>query len=512
MSWRSLSLFVGVLSLIGGIALFSYGGATWLGWTLTLVGGTLAIIGIAPEQLFLIFRIPELRKKIFITLIFLAVYRIGYYVPLPMIDQAKMADKMAAAQSGALGQVLGFVSQFSGGNLSQCVIFSLGIMPYISASIIIQLLASGVMPSLERLRREGEGGRKKLNEITRYLTVPICAIQALIVVQTVMRPESESGGMGLAPAGYNEGFDLWWFGFAAIITMTAGCVFLMWLGEQIDEYGIGNGISLIIMAGIVARIPEATTALLMDSTTGKIKESIFTLGGATGEISFEKLLVLGFLFLAVVVGVIAMTKAQRRIPTQSAKHVRGRRVYGGTRQFLPMKVNAAGVMPVIFASTLLILPWFIFNMLYTLSDGNLAWAGTLSSLFQNHRSWVYNIMYVAMIYVFTYFWVAITFNPKEIADNLKDHGSFIPGYRPGKRTADYLERVLMRITYVGAAFLAIIAIIPNVVSAELEIPPAVASFYGGTGLLIVISVALDLVQKINSHLVMRNYPQLTDDT
>jgi len=305
MSWRSLSLFVGVLSLIGGIALFSYGGATWLGWTLTLVGGTLAIIGIAPEQLFLIFRIPELRKKIFITLIFLAVYRIGYYVPLPMIDQAKMADKMAAAQSGALGQVLGFVSQFSGGNLSQCVIFSLGIMPYISASIIIQLLASGVMPSLERLRREGEGGRKKLNEITRYLTVPICAIQALIVVQTVMRPESESGGMGLAPAGYNEGFDLWWFGLRGHFTMTAGCVFLMWLGEQIDEYGIGNGISLIIMAGIVARIPEATTALLMDSTTGKVKESIFTLGGATGEISFEKLLVLGFLFLAVVVGVAA---------------------------------------------------------------------------------------------------------------------------------------------------------------------------------------------------------------
>jgi preprotein translocase subunit SecY len=260
----------------------------------------------------------------------------------------------------------------------------------------------------------------------------------------------------------------------------------------------------------VARIPDATLALLMDSATGEVKTSVLTLGGSPGEISFEKLLVLACLFLAVVVGVIAMTKAQRRIPTQSAKHVRGRRVYGGTRQFLPMKVNAAGVMPVIFASTLLILPWFFFNVLYSVSDGQLAWAGTLSNLFQNQRSWLYNVMYVGMIYVFTYFWVAMTFNPKEIADNLKDHGSFIPGYRPGKRTADYLERVLTRITYVGAAFLAVIAIIPNIVSSELEIPPQVASFYGGTGLLIVISVALDLVQKINSHLVMRNYPGLTD--
>ncbi len=511
MSWRSACLFFGILGLMAGVGIFAYGGPSWAGWTLGLFGISGTILGIAPEQLFIIFRIPELRKKIFITLIFLAVYRIGYYVPLPMIDHAKMAEKMQQAQTGALGQVLGFVSLFSGGNLSQACIFALGIMPYISASIIIQLLASGVVPSLERLRKEGESGRKKLNEITRYLTVPICMIQSLIFVQTIMRPETADSGMGLAPAGYADGFNLWWFGFAAIITMTTGTVFLMWLGEQIDEYGIGNGISLIIMAGIVARIPDATQALLMDSTTGTLKSSVFTLGGGTGDISFEKLLVLAFIFLAVVVGVIAMTKAQRRIPTQSAKHVRGRRVYGGTRQFLPMKVNAAGVMPVIFASTLLILPWFFFNLLYSLSEGQLAWAGSLSNLFQNHRSWFYNLMYIGMIYVFTYFWVAITFNPKEIADNLKDHGSFIPGYRPGKRTADYLERVLMRITYVGAAFLAIIAIIPNIVSSELEIPPQVASFYGGTGLLIVISVALDLVQKINSHLVMRNYPGLTDE-
>ena len=286
----------------------------------------------------------------------------------------------------------------------------------------------------------------------------------------------------------------------------------MWLGEQIDEYGIGNGISLIIMAGIVARIPDATAGSA-DRQHDRQAQGVdlHPRRQPTGDISFEKLLVLVFLFVAVVVGVIAMTKAQRRIPTQSAKHVRGRRVYGGTRQFLPLKVNAAGVMPVIFASTLLILPCFFFSVIDSVSSGELAWARHHGAPVPEPPVWFYNIMYIAMIYFFRYFWVAITFNPKEMADNLKDYGSFIPGYRPGKRTADYLERVLMRITYVGAAFLAVIAIIPNVISSEMEIPYQVASFYGGTGLLIVISVALDLVQKINSHLVMRNYPGLTDE-
>src|SRR5262245_14647493 len=222
MNWRSLSLATGVASLIGGLASFTYGGPSWLGWTLLMFGAAAAVLGLVPDQLITVFKIPELRKKIFITLIFLAVYRIGYYVPLPMIDQVKMAEKMQQAQSGALGQVLGFVSLFSGGNLSSACIFSLGIMPYISASIIIQLLASGVVPSLEKLRKEGEAGRKKLNEITRYLTVPICMIQGLIIVQSVMRPES-SEGMGLAPASYvTPAFNLWWFGFAAVMTMTAG--------------------------------------------------------------------------------------------------------------------------------------------------------------------------------------------------------------------------------------------------------------------------------------------------
>jgi preprotein translocase subunit SecY len=290
--------------------------------------------------------------------------------------------------------------------------------------------------------------------------------------------------------------------------MTAGTIFLMWLGEQIDEYGIGNGISLIIMAGIVARLPAATASLFFEGD-GKFKWSVFTLGGASGQdISFEMLIILIVLFIAVVVAVIAITKAQRRIPTQSAKHVRGRRVFGGTRQFLPLKVNQAGVMPVIFASSLLVLPFFLFNALAQYFNWD--WAASLKDAFER-QGYLYNLLFIALIYVFCYFWTAIIFNPKDMANNLKDYGSFIPGYRPGKRTAEYLERVMMRITYVGAAFLAVVAVIPTLISASMGVKPDVASFYGGTGLLIVISVALDLVQKINSHLVMRNYPGLTED-
>ncbi|MBO0700764.1 MAG: preprotein translocase subunit SecY, partial [Zavarzinella sp.] len=454
------------------------------------------------RKLITIFAIPELRRKILITLLFLVVYRIGYSVPLPMMDQAKLAKRMAEQAQGALGQVFGLVSTFSGGNLSNATIFALGIMPYISASIILQLLAaSGLSPYLERLRKE-PNGQKKINEYTRYLTIPITLIQAIFWIRGLIMPEPR--GWGILAPGYDEGWKYYWFGGAAILTVTVGTMFLMWLGEQIDEYGIGNGISLIIMAGIIGRIPDATRNLLIDSVTGKLKSSLFTLGSGTGDISFEKLLLLVCLFIAVVVAVIAITKGQRRIPTQSAKHVRGRRVYGGTRQFLPLKVNQAGVMPVIFASSLLIIPGFIFNMIANNSGAE--WAAEIGGSLQRGSGWLYNILYIALIYFFCYFWTAITFNPKDMANNLKDYGSFIPGYRPGKSTADYLEKVLMRITYVGAAFLAVIAIIPSIVSAELQVDYRIATFYGGTSLLIVVSVCLDLVQKINSHLVMRNYP------
>jgi preprotein translocase subunit SecY len=455
------------------------------------------------KKLITIFKIPELTQKIVITMLFLIVYRIGFHVPLPMIDQQKMLKGLAEMQQGALGQVLGFVALFSGGSFNQSTIFGLGIMPYISASIIFQLLAS-VYPPLEKLQKEGESGRKKINEYTRYATVLICIIQSFMWVSHIMRPLN-AGGFGWAAEGY-EGY---WGIFCAVIIMTTGTIFLMWVGEQIDEYGIGNGISLIIMAGIISRIPQATSTLLFDPATGKLKESILTLGGGTGhDVSFEKLVVLIFLFLAVVVWVVAITKGQRRIPTQSAKHVRGRRVYGGTKQFLPLRVNQAGVMPVIFASSLLMIPYFLFMAIYRATSWR--WAGWLDDAFMR-QTYIYNLFYIVLIYFFCYFWTAITFNPKDMANNLKDYGSFIPGYRPGKRTADYLERVLMRITYIGAAFLAIVAIIPSLITGGLEVDYTVASFYGGTGLLIVISVALDLIQKINSHLVMRNYPGLTDD-
>jgi preprotein translocase subunit SecY len=296
-----------------------------------------------------------------------------------------------------------------------------------------------------------------------------------------------------------------------VLSMVIGTLFLMWMGEQIDEYGIGNGISIIIMAGIVARLPAATVSLLFEQTGGiwKLKDSVLTLGGSGGaDMSFEKLIVLMFLFIVVIMAVVAMTKAQRRIPTQSARHVRGRRVYGGSKQYLPLKVNQAGVMPVIFASSLLILPYFLFSAMANATGSD--FIRTVASVFER-QGWVYTITFVVLIYVFCYFWTAIIFNPKDVANNLRDHGSFIPGYRPGKRTADYLEKVMLRLTYVGAAFLAIIAVIPTMVTSTMEVSQEVAQFYGGTSLLIVVSVALDLVQKINSHLVMRNYPGLTED-
>jgi preprotein translocase subunit SecY len=452
------------------------------------------------NQLITIFRVPELRRKILLTVLFLCIYRVGYFIPLPVVNQEKMAESMQAMQGGALGQVLGLVSLFSGGNLSQACIFGLGIMPYISSSIIFQLLGS-VYPPLEKLQKEGEVGRKKINEYTRYATVPICMVQAFFYVRHIMS--------SFALPGYNEGFSFFYYMLASVLIMTAGTIFLMWIGEQIDEYGIGNGISLIIMAGIVARIPDATKTLFYDVTTQSFRH-VFTLGGEGGQgVGFEKLIVLFVLFVGVVVAVVAITKGQRRIPTQSAKHVRGRRVFGGTRQFLPLRINAAGVMPVIFASSLLLLPVFGFKMLRNAFPSSSIWA-TLEASF-DRQGYIYILCYIALIYFFCYFWTAIQFNPKDIAQNLKDYGSFIPGYRPGKRTADYLEKVLMRVTYVGAAFLAVVAIIPNLITSTMNVDYRVASFYGGTGLLIVVSVALDLVKKINSHLVMRNYPGLTDD-
>jgi len=453
------------------------------------------------EKLRVVFTIPELRQKILLTLMFLAIYRVGWHIPLPIINQEVM--QRSTEQQGGMADFVDRVAVFSASNLRQATIFGLGIMPYISASIIFQLLGS-VWKPIEDLRKEGETGRKKINEYTRYLTVFLCLIQSWFYVKLYLMGQTGGGEDGLiAKAFLTEGTLSFGWQITAVMTMTCGTIFLMWLGEQIDEFGIGNGISLLIMAGILAQMPSALGELIRDAEMELV-------GINASKIGVETLIVLAVLFVAVVAGVVFITLGQRRIPTQSAKHVRGRRVYGGTRQYLPLRVNQAGVMPIIFASSLLMLPAMLFNMLGNIFPAAANTFARLGGIFGGGTSFVYNLLYVILIYFFCYFWTAITFNPKEMSENLKDYGTFIPGYRPGKRTADYLEKVMVRITYVGAGFLALVAIIPTIVSGSLGVSFSVASFYGGTGLLIAVSVAFDLVQKIDSHLVMRNYRGLLE--
>jgi preprotein translocase subunit SecY len=463
------------------------------------------------DKLFtILFKVPELQRKILMTAMFLAIYRVGYYIPLHVVDQTKLAQWSESQNQTGMGKVLGTVAMLGGSQIGMSTIFGLGIMPYISASIIFQLLGS-VVPTLEAMMKEGESGRKKINEYTRYATVILCLVQSTLWVQYMM------SSMDIVHPDNRTTINI----IVCVLTMTAGTVFLMWIGEQIDEYGIGNGISLLIMAGILARMPSAINDLLKNSTT--------SISGESGKHGILVLALLAIVFLSVVVGVIAITESQRRIPTQSAKHVRGRRVYGGTKQYLPLKVNQAGVMPIIFASSLLMFPYFILNslkqatqtwvtkkvgddvqpmtILESIKYGLATFFDAGADAFQSH-GYVYTLFYIVLIYFFCYFWTAITFNPKDMAENLKDYGSFIPGYRPGRRTADYLEKVMLRITYVGAAFLSLVAVIPSLVSSGLGVNYTVASFLGGTGLLIIISVCLDLVQKIDSHLIMRNYSGL----
>lgn len=450
------------------------------------------------EKIRIIFTIPELRRKIFLTLFLLAIFRVGTQIPLPVIDQTKIGA-LTGEQSGALGDFLKRVSVFSASQINQATIFGLGIMPYISASIILQLLSTVYKP-LEELRKEGEAGRKKINKYTRYLTFVLCLVQSAAYLWVVIMGQ----GLTARPFQNESGTLTFMWQMASILIMTCGSLFLMWLGEQIDEFGIGNGISLLIMAGIVAELPAAMVNLIMNS-------SFELTGFNTGKSGIETFIALAGLFIAIVVGVVFITLAQRRIPTQSAKHVRGRRVYGGTRQYMPLRINQAGVMPIIFASSLLMLPPLFLQGIGGMFGPMIGtFFQNIGDAFNNHTSVVFNLTYIALIYFFCYFWTAITFNPKEIAENLKDSGTFIPGYRPGRRTSDYLERVIERITYVGAGFLAFVAILPTVISHFLGVDYTIASFYGGTGLLIAVSVAFDLVQKIDSHLVMRNYKGLLE--
>ncbi|MGI9518377.1 MAG: preprotein translocase subunit SecY [Pirellulaceae bacterium] len=454
------------------------------------------------EKLRIIFTIPELRQKIFLTLFLLCVYRVGWQITLPVIDHNQVSN--LAGGDSTLGTFLERVSVFSASQLTQVTIFGLGIMPYISAAIILQLLGSVYAP-LEQLKKEGEAGRKKINEYTRYLTVVLCLLQSAAFLYFVIMPPDGNGVNMTATTFETNGTLRFGWQITSILIMTSGSVFLMWLGEQIDEFGIGNGISLLIMAGIVAQMPGALFSLINNAT--------FELSGLfNGTVGIETFIALGLLFVGVVLGIVFVTLAQRRIPTQSAKHVRGRRVYGGTRQYMPLRVNQAGVMPIIFASSLLMFPPLMLISFGSWVGDN--WFGNFFSAvgaaFQNQASLLFNLAYIGMIYFFCYFWTAITFNPKEISENLKESGTFIPGYRPGKTTSNYLENVIERITYVGAGFLALVAVIPTLVSSFLDVNFMVASFYGGTGLLIAVSVAFDLVQKIDSHLVMRNYKGLLE--
>jgi len=444
------------------------------------------------RQVVNIFSIPELRKKIFFTLGALAVFRLGAFVPIPGTNPEYLADILSkTGELEGAGSYLGFISAITGGNMNMPVLFCLGIMPYISASIVLQLLTT-VIPSLEKLAKEGEAGRKKITEYTRYLTVLLCLVQGSMVVSYGISSDPQA----LLRWNYMaEGYMLYFA--VALVSITAGTIFLMWLGEQIDEFGIGNGISLIIMAGIVDRLPAIVNYLRTNA--------VWTLTAGPDDISLGTVLLLMAMFVGIVLGTVMITQGQRRIPIQQARQIRGRRVYGAMqRQYLPLRVNQAGVIPVIFASSLMMIPFWIFDTL----QKSLGWSflGEFADAVSTRdASIIYVILYVGLIFVFCYFWVAIQFQPNEMAGNLRDYGHFVPGMRPGGRTAEYLEKVMNRITYVGAAFLAGIAITPLMLSKATGASMMLTGFMGGTGLLIIVSVALDLVQRIESHLIMRHY-------
>ena len=444
------------------------------------------------ESLRNIFAIPDLRKRLMFTFGLLAVYRIGAHIPTPGVDPVALLEFMASMQS----TFLGFVNTFTGGSLERVAVFALGIMPYITSSIILQLLTV-VWPYLEKLSKEGELGRKKITQYTRYGTVLVSIIQSTGIA-LFLEKTTTPGGAALVPT------PGWAFRLITILTLTTGCAFIMWLGEQISERGIGNGISLIIFSGIVVGLPRAVAE---------------TLGGIrNNELSIIGILVLIAFMVLVVAFIVYMERAQRRIPVQYAKRMVGRKVYGGQSTYLPLRVNTAGVIPVIFASSLMALPATAAQMfqapwLQKVAD-QLAWGQPLHYL-----------LYVVGIIFFSYFYISIIFNPSDLAENMRKYGSFIPGIRSGKRTAEYINRILTRISLVGASYLALVAILPDFLLNGIKmqnlpfIGPAIDPYlpkfitegmgiqfyFGGTSLLIVVGVAMDTLQQIESQLVMRNY-------
>ncbi len=439
-----------------------------------------------------IFSIPELRKRVIFTLALLAVYRAGGQIPNPGISSEALAEFWQAQK----GNILGFIDMFSGKYMSRMTIFALGIMPYISASIILQLLQV-VWPYLERLAKEGELGRKKITQYTRYGTIVICLIQAWAIAFLLQKLTSPGG----APIVPNPGLP---FQLLTVLTMTTGTVFVMWLGEQISERGIGNGISLIIFAGIVARFPAGLQSVLS--------------GLKSGSWDPIKIIVIAVMMVVVIAFIVFVERGQRRIPVSYAKRVVGRKVYGGQSTHLPLRVNTGGVIPIIFAASIITIPGTIAQMI------KFPVFQTIAKQFQLGMP-LYNLLYIASIIFFTYFYVSIIFNPVDVADNLRKYGGFIPGIRPGKNTSDYIDTVLSRITLVGAVYLALLAVLPEFLMTgfkvqaipfigtflETNLPKFVTQglqvdfYFGGTSILIVVGVAMDTLQQIEAQLVMRHY-------
>ena len=429
------------------------------------------------------FKIPELRQRILFTFGLIFICRIVTSVPTPGVDAAALQAAIRAIQTTAGGGFMGWMDLFSGGALSKCAVGALSIWPYISASIILQLMTA-IVPALERLAREGDAGRQKLTQYTRYLALVICVIQSLFLAITLQNPGALGMGRGVVLV-QNPGVP---FIIMTIITMTTGTMLMMWLGEQITERGIGNGISLIITVNIVSRLPMAIyyAAGMFKAVDGVARFSVFHLVG------------LALLFFLVVAGTIALTQGQRKIPIHTAKRVVGRKVYGGQNSYMPLRVNYAGVMPIIFAGAMLAFP--------TALIGKIPWhaAKTLAASMQMGEP-LYIIVYGLMILFFSYFWVATQFNPLQIADDLKRNGGYVPGIRPGRPTAEFLDKTMTRITLIGAMSLTVIAVIPSVMHKQFNIPWLVASFLGGTSLLIIVGVALDTMRQVESHLLMRHY-------
>ena len=415
-----------------------------------------------------IFKIPELKKRILFTLALLIVYRIGVHVPTPGIDSVALASFFARAK----GTLIGLFDMFSGGALERLSVFALGIMPYISASIILQLLTVTI-PHLERLSKEGEQGRKKITQYTRYGTILLSVIQGFGISIGLESMTSPGGAVVVIAPG-------WAFRFMTVLTLTAGTAFIMWLGEQITERGIGNGISLIIFAGIIVRMPNAignTFRLL-----------------STGEMGIFAVLILSVLMVLVVAFIIYMEQGQRRIPVQYAKRVVGRKMYGGQSTHLPLKVNTSGVIPPIFASSIIMFPATIASFI------TIPWMQSVASAMRPGNI-AYELIYVGFIFFFCYFYTAVTFNPADVADNMKKQGGYIPGIRPGKRTADYIDRVLTRITLGGAIYVSAVCVLPSILMTKFNVP----FYFGGTALLIVVGVAIDTIQQIESHMLTRHY-------